>query len=565
MFRKPFRHVNSLSSTRLTLAMVGLFVLVQGGYRLAGVSFDATPLIHFWQFLDPELLRSRLGESLLYLHSQPPLFNLFLGLVLKLAPGAEAATFGALYLALGLALYLLTFAVMRQLGVGRPVALALSTWLMVSPSFVLYEHWLFYTLPLATLLMTSAWLLGKLLAFGIWIRGFSRLGGPREKPAEASNPTNQQSIFRTDDHAASDATADENVRSNDFSRSARATATKVATTNPPIFRTVPFGLATAFFLTLFLLAGIRSLFQLPYYLLLVAGLLVACRRCRRQIAWAALIPGLLVIALYGKNLALFGRFTTSTWLGMNYWGVISRNISGPELDALAAQGQLSPLARIDRFAPLADYPAEYRRATGYEEIMALHQVAKSTGAVNYNHLAYLAISDAYLRDALYVTIHAPRFFLTGVIKGWFHYFQSSSDYVFVEVNRARIAGISDLYDTLFYGKLPFDLAQVAALPLNHGGARYVYLFLLTGLPLVVFYALRVASRWKEVGALSASQRVLILYLCFNIVYVAFVGNLLEVGENNRFRFMTDPFSLALAGLFIETAVMPRVRKRVIVS
>ena len=238
MFRKPFRHVNSLSSPRLTLAMVGLFVLVQGGYRLAGVSFDATPLIHFWQFLDPELLRSRLGESLLYLHSQPPLFNLFLGLVLKLAPGAEAATFGALYLALGLALYLLTFAVMRQLGVGRPVALALSTWLMVSPSFVLYEHWLFYTLPLATLLMTSAWLLGKLLAFGIWIRGFSRLGGPREKPAEASNPTNQQSIFRADDHAASDATADENVRSNDFSRSARATATKVATTNPPIFRAV---------------------------------------------------------------------------------------------------------------------------------------------------------------------------------------------------------------------------------------------------------------------------------------------------------------------------------------
>jgi hypothetical protein len=38
-------------------------------------------------------------------------------------------------------------------------------------------------------------------------------------------------------HAGRGATADENVRSNDFSRSARAAATKVATTNLHIFRT----------------------------------------------------------------------------------------------------------------------------------------------------------------------------------------------------------------------------------------------------------------------------------------------------------------------------------------
>ena len=51
-------------------------------------------------------------------------------------------------------------------------------------------------------------------------------------------------IFRTAAHAGRGAsakpprgTADENVRSNDFSRSARATATKVATTNLHIFRT----------------------------------------------------------------------------------------------------------------------------------------------------------------------------------------------------------------------------------------------------------------------------------------------------------------------------------------
>ena len=60
-------------------------------------------------------------------------------------------------------------------------------------------------------------------------------------------------VFGADSHAAPDAAADENVRSNDFSRSARATATKVATTNPPIFRA-----AILCLLALALLAGVRA-------------------------------------------------------------------------------------------------------------------------------------------------------------------------------------------------------------------------------------------------------------------------------------------------------------------
>ncbi len=48
--------------------------------------------------------------------------------------------------------------------------------------------------------------------------------------------------------------------------------------------------------------------------------------------------------------------------------------------------------------------------------------------------------------------------------------------------------------------------------------------------------------------MSREQRLWVLFLCFNIGYVAFVGNLLEVGENNRFRFTTDPMTVVLLGL-----------------
>ena len=76
-------------------------------------------------------------------------------------------------------------------------------------------------------------------------------------------------------------------------------------------------------------------------------------------------------------------------------------------------------------------------------------------------------------------------------------------------------------------------------------------------PLLVLYALRLSSSHGRSG-LDRGQRVLIVYLCFNIVYVAFVGNAFEMGENNRFRFVTDPMHIVLLGLFVHRVVMPRV-------
>ncbi len=41
--------------------------------------------------------------------------------------------------------------------------------------------------------------------------------------------------------------------------------------------------------------------------------------------------------------------------------------------------------------------------------------------------------------------------------------------------------------------------------------------------------------------------------------MALVGNLLELGENNRFRFEADPLSLCLLGPLLERSLIPRVR------
>ena len=68
------------------LIILLIAIVFRLAFVLKGGSFISTPLSFAYQYLDPVLLKSDLLRSLLYLHSQPPLFNLFLGTVLKVSP-----------------------------------------------------------------------------------------------------------------------------------------------------------------------------------------------------------------------------------------------------------------------------------------------------------------------------------------------------------------------------------------------------------------------------------------------------------------------------------------------
>src|SRR5262245_28699986 len=81
-------------------------------YALLGLHFDASTFPHYMQFIDRELLNSRLLESLWYYHANPPLLNLFVGIGLKLFGSASdtffAVAFHLLGFAMALAVYVLT-------------------------------------------------------------------------------------------------------------------------------------------------------------------------------------------------------------------------------------------------------------------------------------------------------------------------------------------------------------------------------------------------------------------------------------------------------------------------
>jgi len=472
---KPFAYPG-----RWILGMALLFAAVHAAYYALGITFNRKTLIEVMHFLDPELLRANLLQSLWYLHIQPPLLNLFTGLVLKITPEATWL-FQAIFLALGFILYLSTFFLQLRLGVNQALAALLSTLFMASPSFLLWEHFLFYTMPCATLLALAAVLLFDVLDRG---RTWAIAG---------------------------------------------------------------------FFLALFLLCGMRSMFHLGYFALLWIALAILSRKHRKRVLLIGLLPFLVLFAGYFKNLLLFHEFNTCTFFEKNLWIMTAGNMGWDEKNEWVREGKLSPLSLVNRWASLDAYPPEFRKVPPrFAHVPALTQTHKSTGAVNYNHYGNIGICNIYGKDARYVLFHRPKAFLAATAMSWYRYFVSSSALPVSPENQQHIKPIIACYDYLFYGKWPFSRWLPQAF-LDKAGYP-PYLFLLLGLPLVLAYGLyRLLRPNAGPCPLNKVQHLVVLFLCFNILVVAVLGCTFDFHEAARYRFSTDAFSLALLGLLLTAA------------
>ena len=126
-----------------------------------GLRFD-TNAFWYWHVLDEDLLRNDLLRSLYALHAQPPLYNLFYGLALKVIPDAHFPLVVAnTYRLVSLAGMLGAYGLLRELGM-RPLAAAPLALLVFSTPVVLaYESNFFYTAPIAVMVVLSAWALAR--------------------------------------------------------------------------------------------------------------------------------------------------------------------------------------------------------------------------------------------------------------------------------------------------------------------------------------------------------------------------------------------------------------------
>jgi hypothetical protein len=474
------RFMETWASWRVAALLMATYAASRLLLFASGLKFDDSFLDNGWQQLDPDLLRHRLLESLLYMHSQPPAFNAFLGMVLKVAGSGAPVAFHASFLAMGAALYGVLYLAIRALLVPRAVAFVASTIFAVSPSYVLYENWLFYTMPLALLV-------------GLAALSFARL------------------LDRKD------------------------------------------GASCALF---FGVLGVLCVTHALFHLVFLAGAIVGVATIRilrvRTVLAAAALPLLVVTGIYAKNAVIFGRFTESTWFGMNLAVHRVDALPRAEMERLVSSGLLSDVALLRPFQELEDYPAHYNqvppRLAGIPVLAAAH---KSNGQPNLNHIAYIEIASRYAADSKYIIAHYPSVAISSVARGWYEYFRSSSQYWFLDPGLASsrlVRTERDVFDLILYGVLP---------------RGRVGIFLVLGIPALVVYAARLALRRDDAhaGSTTPEQRLILVFCAVIVAFVAVVGNTLNAQENMRLRFMTDPLVVILAAYWVAFWLLPRVRRR----
>ena len=169
-------HLHRLIGSRHFLPIVIIvvcFAVSRVGYWLAGVRFDLSPMTSgSEQILAVRLLKHDLFTSVWNLHSQPPLLNLYCGLLLHLPSGLQQPGAWVSFMAIGLVLVIATYLLLIELRSSTALALVVALVLMVSPSTILYENWLFYAYPSAAALALGSLFCVRYLRTQKWAYGF---------------------------------------------------------------------------------------------------------------------------------------------------------------------------------------------------------------------------------------------------------------------------------------------------------------------------------------------------------------------------------------------------------
>ena len=462
--------------------MASIFLASRIIFLLCGIGFDYIPLYWLDQYLEADLLRTKLLESLFYLHCQPPLFNAFLGVTIKLFDGHLQIIFTVIYMILGLSTYLIMYQIMQKLEISRVMSFIIATVFIISPASVLYENWLFYTYPMAFLITASALALMLLIEKNQLIYSFT------------------------------------------------------------------------FFLFLSIMSLTRTVFHPLWVLVIAVILFIYFKNIRKIIVLGSCLPLFVIFAVLIKNIIIFGVYSSS-WFGMNYANITIKYIPNEKKQELVNQNKLSKLSLIPPFGHLEEY---YNFIKPHKRfgITCLDKNITASNKINFNNFDYIAISKLYMEESKKALYYAPEYYLKNSLASFYLYFRSPSDYkYFANPNNDKIRTYDRLFNLLIYGQAQTYSVLTDKEKVNiKNNTGFLTQISYTGVLSIILIPCSILFSiyylYKKRKALSLSVKGVIIYINMNIILVSVLVNLVEVGENNRFRFEIEPLLYILSGLLL---------------
>jgi 4-amino-4-deoxy-L-arabinose transferase-like glycosyltransferase len=313
-------------------------------------------------------------------------------------------------------------------------------------------------------------------------------------------------------------------------------------------------MSLVFFGALAALAYIRSLYHVYLLIAFVAILCWSLRPAWRAVLAGASVPVLAVLTLYLKNLAIFGFFGCSSWLGANMVVVTAHNIDPEDKAQLIAEGKLPPMSRLEPGDDVAFY-APFVGPLDPTGIQVLDEYTKQEGGyVNTNSMVYLK-ADPLNREIAKVSMKVrPQAYFKAVGIGIFCYLLPSTDFFHFDDNRAPIRILDRATNVLVFGQMR-ETTRKGLRDLRAQGAGlslllYTGIFMIVVIPVLLGWGLLLAWKGYPGLPLTVPQNALLIYLLFHITYIIGTTVVLSSFENNRYRFPTDPMYAVLLGTLL---------------
>jgi hypothetical protein len=299
------------------------------------------------------------------------------------------------------------------------------------------------------------------------------------------------------------------------------------------------GWGIVFFFLLAVVTLTWSLFHFVW-MIFIFVLILSLFPDRRKVMLAALVPLLLVFGWYTKNLVLFGEFTAASWGGMNFSRTTTFRLPEEERKRMIESGILSQFAKYPPFRN----PKVYLRLlpdTPKTSIPVLDIAEFQDESRNHHHRVYLEAAKYYFRDGLNVLRLRPAVYLRSIMQSLYIFFHSASDFDSTWEIRVRILSLDVWWNRLFYGQWLSD--ESSRDRLSEISPVHVAWWIVASFIISVLGTTRYL--WKNPGLMRQPGGLLILFMLVNVLYVTIVGNSMDIGENNRFRYVIDAFLLLL--------------------
>jgi hypothetical protein len=422
-----------------------------------GLHLSPWPLYAYWQYLDVNTLTNHLLRGVWYDHAQPPAFNLFLGIVLKIGGEQSTLVFAGILKLISMANGLLIFFILRKLAVATWLPLLTALVYLLSPATLIFENELFYTNAISFLLLLATHFLIRFENSG---KGWNAFG---------------------------------------------------------------------IFFPLTLLCLTRSVYHIIWLFVVSAFLLFYFRKNASlyKLVFCSLISLVLVGGWYLKNKMIFGRFTSSTWVGMN----MARNVfHDSEIRDSSLIEAYAPFSRISVYRKFLD-PRFEESYKGLNDVDLLEEI-KNDSFINETEVSYIRVSDLYQQASMrYIHTH-PEAYAKNVSQSAILYFTPATVYSLAVEQSKKIKAYDLLYS--FNGTHFAANKQQRRILLTISAIPKMILYLM-----VFFILIRYSIQKRSVSPWN-------LFIMLTIGFVFGVGSLFEHYENMRFRFETEPLFLVLA-------------------